>query len=72
MVIEATNVPWQYGNCSARLKSGCFLVGIDRTFVAPHTMKMTNEKKTGSGTWVEGTLGQATEMVHAGVNPDSR
>jgi hypothetical protein len=33
---------------------------------------MTNEKKSGSGTWVEGTLGQATEMVHAGVSPDAR
>lgn len=34
---------------------------------------MTNSGKTGgSGTWVEGDLGIATELVHAGVNPEPR
>eukprot|EP01134_Creolimax_fragrantissima_P008298 CFRG8298T1 len=26
--------------------------------------------QTGTGTWVEGEIGQATQLVHAGVNPD--
>ena len=46
--------------------------GVPASSLPDHRRGVRGVKTTASGQWLEGELGMATELVHAGVEPDPR